>query len=120
MNYRTMHLKQQAAERRFLDDSKKISKQLNNELQPERAFFFSDGFTIRKCDTPRIGKRRQSKSSHKKLESRIIAMEVICGPIDGIFVYYTDNIVSGGANIMVEIMRQGITMFFIMIVFNLT
>lgn len=57
-------------------------------------------------DTPRIGDRR-SKSDTKVITSRIIGVEVHCGPIHGTMLYYTDNLVSGGANIMIEIIRQG-------------
>lgn len=57
-------------------------------------------------DTPRIGDRR-SKGDTKVITSRIIGVEVHCGPIHGTMLYYTDNLVIGGANIMIEIIRQG-------------
>jgi hypothetical protein len=63
--------------------------------------------TTRRCDTPKIGRKRISKGGHKLIESRVIGVEVVCGPIKGVFIYYTDNLVTGGANIMVEIQRQG-------------
>lgn len=66
-----------------------------------------DGFTVQKCNTPKFGKMRQSKTSRTPIESRVIGVEVICGPIASVFVYYTDNLVCSGANIMIELQRQG-------------
>jgi hypothetical protein len=40
--------------------------------------------------------------------SRVIGVEVLCGPIDGVFLYTTDNMISSGGNIMIEVQRQGI------------
>lgn len=56
-------------------------------------------------DTPRIGDRR-AKSDTKVITSRIIGVEVHCGPIHGTILYYTDNLTAGGSNIMIEIIRQ--------------
>jgi hypothetical protein len=51
---------------------------------------------------------RTSKEDHGKpcIESRIIGVRVTCGPVDELFVYYTDNFVSSGANTMCEIARR--------------
>jgi hypothetical protein len=38
--------------------------------------------------------------------NRLIGVKVVCGPIDTHFLYSTDDLVSGGANIMIEVMRQ--------------
>ena len=35
-------------------------------------------------------------------------VEVVCGPIQGVFLYYTDNFNSSGANIMIEVQRQAL------------
>jgi hypothetical protein len=40
-------------------------------------------------------------------ESRIIGVRVVCGPVDSLFVYYTDNFIGSGANIMCEVLRRG-------------
>ena len=40
--------------------------------------------------------------------SRVIGVEVYCGPINTVFLYTTDNMVSGGSNIMIEIQRQAL------------
>ncbi len=39
--------------------------------------------------------------------SRLFGAEVHCGHIRETFLYYVDNLASGGANVVVEIMRQG-------------
>jgi hypothetical protein len=35
-------------------------------------------------------------------------LEAYCGPISTVFLYITDNMVSGGSNIMIEIQRQAL------------
>ena len=57
------------------------------------------------CRTPKFP--RASKND-KYIESRIVAMEVYCGPIKTIFVYRMSSIVKGGANLMNELVRQGL------------
>jgi hypothetical protein len=49
-----------------------------------------------------------SKEDHGKpcIESRIVGIRVICGSVDELFVYYTHNFVSSGANTMCEVTRQ--------------
>lgn len=46
-----------------------------------------------------------SKGDHT-IESRIVSVEVYCGPVKNVFTYRTDALMGGGANIMIEIMRQ--------------
>ena len=64
-------------------------------------------------DTPWKGgsNGRKSKKDNNHITSRIIGVEVHCGPVHGTLLYYTDNLVSGGANIIIEITRQGIALF---------
>ena len=57
------------------------------------------------CRTPKFP--RYSKND-KFIESRIVAMEVYCGPISTIFVYKMSALVSGGANLMNELIRQAL------------
>ena len=63
--------------------------------------------TIMTCNTPKFGGKRKANVS-KQIESRVIGVEVYCGPVKEVFFYYTDNLVSGGANIMVEVQRQAL------------
>lgn len=62
--------------------------------------------TVARGATPKTGKMRHSQPD-STVESRVIGVEVVCGPIDGVFLYTTDNMISGGGNIMIEVQRQG-------------
>lgn len=107
-SYKSLHIKQQASERDYLEKSKLRAKEFDDSTgQPKVALLFSDGMTIQRCNTPKVGKGRCSKGI-KTIESRVIAVEVICGSIDTVFVYYTDDFVSGGANTMIEVQRQAL------------
>lgn len=68
-------------------------------------FMFTDGMTAVKGNTPAMGKHR--KVGTYQIESRPIGVEVFCGHIKTTFIYTTDDLVRGGANIMVEVCRQG-------------
>jgi len=49
----------------------------------------------------------QSKTySGKQIESRVIGVEMYCGFVKEVVLFYTDNLVQGGANIMIEVQRQ--------------
>jgi hypothetical protein len=63
--------------------------------------------TIQTCNTPKVGKNRHS-TAKSQIESRCIGVEVYCGPVQTVFIYVTDNMVSGGSNIMIEIQRQAL------------
>lgn len=57
-------------------------------------------------DTPYSG-HRAKKNDIYHITSRIIGVEVHCGPVHGTLLYYTNNLVAGGANIIIEATRQG-------------
>ena len=102
--FRQMHLQQQSAERRFLDDRKHLALSKLDEFgNPLNALFFIDGMTQYTCHTPKF---KQPSKGDKSIESRIIGVEVYCGPIKTVFVYRTDSLVSSGSNIMAEVLRQ--------------
>ena len=75
---------------------------------PLYAYFEADGYTEYKCLTPRKGKR-STKGDTKRLGNRLIGIIVFCGSINTRFVYSLNDLVFGGANTMVEVMRQGIS-----------
>jgi hypothetical protein len=54
--------------------------------------------------TPKEGSG--NKRSGTWIEHRVIGVEVVCGPINGMFIYTTDNLIAGGANGMIEVIRQ--------------
>jgi hypothetical protein len=59
------------------------------------------------CNTPKFGKARHS-TAKAQIDSRCIGVEVYCGPVQTVFLYFTDNMISGGSNIMIEIQRQAL------------
>jgi hypothetical protein len=103
-----LHLAQQAAERAFLDKNKLRCKELNQFGQPICGMIFSDGMTTMSGNTPKVGIDHHSSPKSTYMQSRVIGVEVICGPIDTVFLYLTDNMVHSGSNIMIEVQRQGI------------
>ena len=95
-------MNQQSAERRYLDDRKLRAEEMDG-IRPKRVLLFPDAMTQYTCLTPRF--QRHSKGD-QKIESRLIGVEVYCGPIKTIFIYRTDAMVIGGADIMIEVVRQ--------------
>lgn len=59
------------------------------------------------ANTPWKGYRKRKGEIDKKIASRIVGVEVHCGPIHGTILYYVDNLVAGGSNLIIEITRQG-------------
>ena len=68
-------------------------------------FLFGDGFTQYTCRIPKFPKDSKGDSH---IETRIVGIEVVCGPIKTVLVYRTDQLVTGGANITIEITRQAL------------
>ena len=70
------------------------------------AFLLVDPCTNFRGKSPIVGKKANKTQVMGKLskhfEQRIIGVEVVCGPIDGIFFYTTDNLQRGGANVIVS------------------
>lgn len=66
-----------------------------------------------KGDTVRWGLNAHGARFKTKTRSRVIGIEVVCGPIHKFFVYYTDNLVSKGANVMIEAQRRGDELYYI-------
>ncbi len=55
-----------------------------------------------------IGKDGYKSSTNKnctKIANRTIGVEVVCGPVKGMFLYHAGDFVGGGANLIVEIQR---------------
>lgn len=103
-----LHLKQQAGERLYLETNREAAKQLDPKTgQPKMALLFTDGMTIYTTNTPKLSKTK-TKETVKTIESRIIGVEIVCGLINTTFLYFTDDMVSGGAAIMVEVQRQAL------------
>jgi hypothetical protein len=89
-------------------------QELDEFGQPKKGMLYSDGMTVITCNTPRSNKDHHSASQQTNVvESRVIGVEVYCGKLNAVFLYYTDNLVRGGGNIMLEVQRQGINLIII-------
>jgi hypothetical protein len=102
-----VHLDQQALERAELDVRKYTAMNKFHENNPKYALIYIDAMTQHTCQTPHYSKATAKGNSYK-LENRIISCEVYCGYINTVFTYQTDSLVGGGANIMIEVVRQAI------------
>ena len=81
--------------------------------QPVAALFFMDAMTHSKGNTPAYKTGGSGRSSSGDVNAhhftaRVIGVEVVCGNISGKLIYYTDNLVGGGTNVMIEVLRLAI------------
>ena len=105
-SFKSMHLAQQATERKALDDRKKFAcESLDAAGMPTHAVFFGDGMTKYASNTPKYGKRSGKKDT-AFYENRVFGMEVYCGPVRGEIIINSDELVRGGANFGIEVHRQ--------------
>jgi hypothetical protein len=88
-----------------LDKRKLEAAKCDDAGNPLMIFLFGDGFTQYTCRTPKFPKDSKGDSH---IETRIVGIEVVCGPIKTVLVYRTDQLVTGGANITIEITRQAL------------
>jgi len=102
--YKAKHILEQKEERQTLEDNIYQAKQFDSLGNTKLALLYSDGMTILTCNTP---KRRNTANANGFITNRVIGVLAVCGPINEIFIYNLDDFVSGGANSMIEIMRQG-------------
>ena len=83
-SFKTMHLKQQAAERTALDALKKIARESCDDAgQPKLAVFLGDGMTIYACQTPKYSRSRISKGDTHFFQNRTFGVEVHCYGVSG-------------------------------------
>lgn len=104
--YKSLHLKQQAAERAALDAKKKIACSTRDVAgNPLYLVVLGDGRTVQACNTPKMG-RRQSKKDTAFFTNRTFGVEVHCYGISGEILVHTDDLVRGGANFVIEVQRR--------------
>lgn len=134
--YRRQHITQQFDERIKLQQNINDTFSLDHNGQPVKALLFGDGMTVYTGlplfivspavifishlplfyeydlfagNTPRQKvENRGSKGNTHVISSRVIGVEVHCGPIHGTILYYTDDLSKGGSSTIVEITRQGV------------
>ena len=110
ISLKDLHISQQAKERQDMENRmKQAAQSIDDEGNPEFAFLFPDGYSIHKTETPKLCRGAgKDKSLSETLSNRIMGFRVICGPIDTHFLYNLDDMVPGGCNIMIELMRTAI------------
>ena len=110
MTYKRLHIDQQKAERDNFEVQKlKALQNVGNDGIPNTGLLYSDGMTVFTNNTPTGGKSRKVKGvGTHQFTNRIVGVYAVCGPVNEKFLYNLDDFVAGGANSMVEIMRQGI------------
>jgi hypothetical protein len=111
--WRHLHLKQQQRER--LDaDERELRAKVETDLEtgnPLHFYMCADFVSNSVADTPHLfvqGRISKAERGKKHIQTRICGVHVICGPIDELFVYFTDNMMPGGTNTMIQIMRMAI------------
>lgn len=100
-----MHIHQQMKEREYLEKNIIETYELDPLGQPISVLILIDAMTCIKGDTPHRGMENVEESN--KVTSRLFGAEVHCGDIHETFLYYVDNINPGGANVVVQLMREG-------------
>jgi len=101
------HVLQQELERKKSDVRREEARHIDATTgSPNHAFILVDPCTNYRGNSPIVGKKGDNTDVVGKLskhfEQRIIGVEVVCGPVDGIFFYTTDNMQRGGANVLVS------------------
>lgn len=77
---------------------------------PTSFYIGADGFTEGRTVEPTS--RDPVKGSAKEIGSltnRLMGVEVVCGPVQGTLLYFTDDFTKGGSNLMVEVIRAAIS-----------
>jgi len=111
--WRSLHLKQQWDERAVADSREERARTERDRYtgNPLYAYLNADFVSNQAGDTPHFRHQgRNSKSDHtrEKIMSRICGVHVICGDINTAFLYYVDDLVSGGGNLQAAIWRHAI------------
>ena len=108
LNFKRAHLSQQELERKHMDVVKDICRTVDTKGRPVALFMCPDAMTERRTRVPKEQKDGDRKNKEQNfLTNRIMGVDVTCGPnIDMKILLHLDNFVVGGANLMVEVMRQ--------------
>lgn len=112
MEFRRQHIYQQMQERIHLEANIAETYYVDPLGRPISALILIDAMSKDRGNTPFNGLANK-KSDTDVITSRLFGAEVHCGHVHGTFFYYTDDLVSGGGNIVAQIMREGNTLLII-------
>ena len=109
--FRSLHIKQQWQERDDMTARELKARDTYDKLTGNPSYFYicTDYVSSWVGDTPRfLGAGRKSKSdeSKSKIKTKMCGVRVFCGPLHETMIFYIDNTVSGGCNVMIEIIRR--------------
>jgi hypothetical protein len=98
-----LHLLQQGTERQHAENFILEAKKLFNG-QPVQGYFNIDASSVWTGNSPKFQKIRTAKQN-THIENRNFGCRIVCGPIDEYISVCTNNLIPGGANVMVEVVR---------------
>ena len=99
-----LHLLQQKAERQhaenFMMDATKLE-----DGQPVVGYIDIDPQSVWTGNSPKVKIGERTMKFDKVIENRNIGIRVVCGPIDEYISVCTNNLIPGGANVLIEVTR---------------
>jgi hypothetical protein len=109
--YRRIHLRKQGRERENVERCKyEAEKVVRGETgQPTCFYMDADGFTDHRTKCPKTGNVKGTDYPVDSITNRCIGVEVVGGPINGTLLYFVDDFVQGGSNLMVEVLRRAVS-----------
>ena len=104
-----LHLLQQSTERQHAENVINRAAKLDVDGQPTVAYFDVDGQSVWTGNTPKFSRKGERQSKMKAcIENRNIGVRVVCGPIDEYISVSTNNLIPGGANVLVEVVKYSV------------
>ena len=98
-----LHLLQQSTERQHAENVIEMARVIKGD-QPVLFYADIDGQSTWTGNTPKFAKDRTSKTD-TCIENRNIGARIVCGAIDDYISISTNNLIPGGANVLVEVTR---------------
>lgn len=110
MKFKRAHLMRQMEERAYMERNINRAKTEVVGHQPQVAHLLCDAISSWRGNTPKVGggQYRHSKSDQNFVENRVMAVEMVCGPINCVRLYHSNNLVSSGANYMITVLKQAL------------
>jgi hypothetical protein len=102
-----LHLLQQKAERQHAENFIMESKKLEDG-HPTVGYIDIDPMSVWTGNTPKVKIGGRSMKFDKVVENRNVGIRLVCGPIDEYISVCTNNLIPGGANVLVEVTRYSI------------
>jgi hypothetical protein len=110
MKFKRAHLMRQMEERAYMEENIHRAKSEVKGHQPQVAHLLCDAISSWRGNTPKVGggQYRHSKGDQNFVENRVMAVEMVCGPINCVRLYHSNNLVSSGANYMITVLKQAL------------